>query len=195
MNVFNLKLFFFYGCPYCTKVAMINNLCKTPLPIFYKKKSTVDVVPCLVDISSDKVYMIESLEICKYLAQQSNLIIGPQKYPHLEQIAIEMDAMLREKIINFSLNHPLLSLDYLNPQEHVIAMNDNQEDEDDQLLLLNYLQQKLTEDLNKLDHNTISYDHLNIFPWLRKINMVFSLNKSVKNYLDHISTLTKVALL
>lgn len=210
-----MKLFLFEHCPFCMKAKMVAGIKKQPIDFIYMQNDDVDsriekvganMVPILE--KEDGSYMAESLDIAEFLDKYDHHSVIEQA-THADEISQWLDTA---RPLFFNLTFPRwtqLNLQefqqpeaitwYTEKKEAFIAMSFEQAlaQSDDYINQLN----PLLVDVNFITlpsekGNKITWDDINLFPFLRNLTVVKGLDfpPHLKNYLDEISELTDVNL-
>lgn len=210
-----MKLFVFDHCPFCVKAMMVAGLKKIDLDVVYLQNHDVDarvekvganLVPILQ--KPDGSYMAESLDIVAYLDNLDGAPVVDEG--HLgERIAAWLDVAGQ---YSSRLTYPrwmMIDLPEFQCEEATAWFTKNKSamikmSFEDAFANSDEYIAKLNVELLKLDwlvppsqrDNRLTYDDINIFPYLRNYTVVKGLRYpgNVRQYLDEISKLTGVGL-
>ncbi|CZF85609.1 glutaredoxin 2 [Grimontia marina] len=210
-----MKLFVFDHCPFCVKAMMVAGLKKMDLELVYLQNHDVDariekvgvnLVPILQ--KDDGSYMAESLDIAAYL-------------DNLDGTPAFAEGTLDERITAWMNIAGQFGSRLIYPRWMMIELPEFQSEEakswftknksamikmsfDEAFASSEEYIAKLNVELLKLDwlvppsqrNNMLTYDDINIFPFLRNYTLTKGLRYpgNVRQYLDEVSNLTGVAL-
>ncbi|WP_325895318.1 glutaredoxin 2 [Grimontia sp. NTOU-MAR1] len=210
-----MKLFVFDHCPFCVKAMMVAGLKKVDLELVYLQNHDVDariekvganLVPILQ--KDDGSYMAESLDIAAYL-------------DNLDGTPAFSEGTLDERITAWMNIAGQFGSRLIYPRWMMIELPEFQSEEakswftknksamikmsfDEAFASSEEYIAKLNVELLKLDwlvppsqrNNMLTYDDINIFPFLRNYTLTKDLRYpgNVRQYLDEVSKLTGVAL-
>lgn len=210
-----MKLFVFDHCPFCVKAMMVAGLKKVDLELVYLQNHDVDariekvganLVPILQ--KNDGSYMAESLDIAAYLDNlEGKPAIAEGQFGERISAWLDVAGQYGSRLIFprwMMIDLPEFQCDEAKAwfTDNKSAMIDMSFDEafanSDEYIA------KLNVELLKLDwlvppsqrDNTLTYDDINIFPYLRNYTVVKGLRYpgNVRQYLDEVSKLTGIGL-
>lgn len=210
-----MKLYVFDHCPFCVKAMMVAGLKKMDVEIVYLQNHDVDarvekvganLVPILE--KPDGSFMAESLDIAAYLDSfDANPVISAQS--HADRIA---DWQTAASYFGSRLIYPrwmMIPLPEFECEEAKAWFTKNKTAMIDMSFEQAYAASeeyicKLNVELAKLDWlvppsqrgNIITYDDINIFPFLRNYTVIKGIRYpgNVRQYIDEMAALAKVGL-
>ena len=210
-----MKLFVFDHCPYCVKARMAAGLKNLPVEFEYIQNHDIqariskvgtNTVPILQ--KDDASYMAESLDIVEYL---DHLDGHPVILPSTQSNQINLWLSQASKIISMLVNPRwlMINLPEFQSQQAKDWFEGNKSRMLDMSFERAYDQSNLAIEqmhavLQKLDfvhlpserNNTISYDDINLFPFLRNLTVVKGLKfpYKIEEYLEQVASICKINL-
>lgn len=216
-----MKLFIYEHCPFCTRVRIIaSKLAVTNIYLAYDdivghtKYIFKKQVPFLQ--KEDGTFMVESMDICKYLntsvtpnilAQETALSYYTQEITKLTQKAyIIAQPMLWQLMRDHPLN--IKNFPTQEAKDYYTNINSKNSHSEWHNITQHYLQKTIDDleeymALNKENYfnqilHTLSWHDVEIFPWLRNLTIlegqILSLGNYTREYLNRVSMITQIPL-